>query len=280
MRKLLSANFSRLWRSKIFWVLEGVSSILGAIFYTLAVINTRNIGEQWYLGNGNYYFFIGLVFVGVVMAVFSGFFIGAEYSDGTIRNKINVGCSRTNIYMANLIVVVIVGIIFAMTQIAVSVCVGLPFLGGLLWDALAPVGWRIVTGFIVLVCYGAIFTFFAMQDSNKSRSLIISFVLALIIILGGLFTISRLHEPEFTSRMVLQEDGSFQRQTGIPNSKYISGTARSIYTFIDACIPSSQAYNIARREGEFNPLAVICLLGVTVVFTIAGNMSFKRKDIK
>ncbi len=31
MRKLLSANFSRLWRSKIFWVLEALSAIAGAV---------------------------------------------------------------------------------------------------------------------------------------------------------------------------------------------------------------------------------------------------------
>ena len=93
MRKLLSANFSRLWRSKIFWVLESLSAIVGAVFYILAIINTKNIGENWYLASGNYYFFIGLVIVGAIMAVFSAFYIGSEYDNGTIRNKLNVGCT-------------------------------------------------------------------------------------------------------------------------------------------------------------------------------------------
>ena len=80
MRKLLSANFSRLWRSKIFWVLEALSAIAGAVFYILAIINTKNIGENWYLASGNYYFFIGLVIAGAIMAVFSAFYIGLEYA--------------------------------------------------------------------------------------------------------------------------------------------------------------------------------------------------------
>lgn len=45
MRKLLSANFSRLWRSKIFWVLEALSAIAGAVFYILQ-LSTRRISEK------------------------------------------------------------------------------------------------------------------------------------------------------------------------------------------------------------------------------------------
>jgi len=280
MRKLLSANFSRLWKSKIFWVLEVLSAILGAVFYILAIINTKNIGENWYLASGNFYFFIGLVIVGAIMAVFSAFFIGSEYDQGTIRNKLNVGCTRNSIYLANLIIVVTAGVLFTITHIAASVAVGFPFLGSLIWQALAPVGWRIPTIMVMLLCYAAVFTLIAMQDSNKSRSLIISFVFALVIIIGGLYIYGALQEPEFTTRMVMQEDGSYLRQGGIPNSKYIRGTARSVYTFIEACIPSTQGLNIARSEGVFNQLAIICQLCVTIVTTAAGVTLFKKKDIK
>ena len=280
MRKLLSANFSRLWRSKIFWVLESLSAIAGAVFYILAIINTKNIGENWYLLSGNYYFFVVLVYIGAIMAVFSSFYIGAEYSDGTIRNKLNVGCTRNSVYWANLVVVITVGVLFAITHMLASVVVSLPFLGSLIWQALAPVGWRILTALIMILCYGAIFTFFAILDSNKSRSLLISFVLALAIIFGGIVTGSRLNEPELTSRMVLQEDGSYQREWGLPNPRYITGTIRTVYIFVDACIPSSQGFNIARSEGEYNPLAIICQLGVTSAFTVIGVKLFKKKDIK
>jgi hypothetical protein len=108
----------------------------------------------------------------------------------------------------------------------------------------------------------------------------ISFVLALAIILGGLYVYGSLQEPELTSRMVMQEDGSFLRQEGIPNSSYIDGTARTVYTLVNACIPSAQAFNIAHAEGEFNPMAVVCMLGVSAAFTASGIMGFKKKDIE
>lgn len=161
-----------------------------------------------------------------------------------------------------------------------SVVVGLPFLGRLMLDALAPIGWRIPTALVMLLCYAAVFTFIAMQDSNKSRSLIISFVFALAIIIGGMYVYSALQEPEFTTRMVMQEDGSYLRQEGIPNSNYIRGTVRTVYTFIEACIPSTQGLNIARSEGVFNPLTIICQLCVTILTTAAGVTLFKKKDIK
>ncbi len=280
MRKLLFANFSRLWRSKVFWVLEALSAIAGAVFYILAIINTRNIGENWYLANGNFYFFIGLVIVGAIMAIFSAFYIGSEYEHGTIRNKLNVGCTRNSIYLANLIVVVTAGVLFTITHIATSVVVGLPFLGGLMGEALAPVGWRIPTAIVMLLCYAAVFTFIAMQDSNKSRSLIISFVFALVIIIGGVYVYSALQEPEFVTLMLMQDDGSYLRQEGIPNNDYIRGTVRTVYTFIEAFIPSTQGLNIARSEGVFNPLAIICQLCVTIVTTAAGVSLFKKKNIK
>ena len=280
MRKLLSANFSRLWRSKIFWTMEAICAIAGVFFYVLAIINTKNIGDSWYLKNGNFYFFSELVYIGAVMAIFSGFYIGSEYDNGTIRNKITVGATRSSIYLTNLIVVVTASILFVITHIAASLCVGLPFLKGLIWEALAPVGWRIPVALVLILCYGAIFTFFAMQDNNKSRNVIISFVLALAIIFGGLYTCSRLNEPELTSRMVMQEDGSYQREFDVPNSRYITGTTRTVFTFVDACIPSAQSFNIARSEGEFNPLTVMCMLGMSAAFTAGGIVGFKKKDIK
>jgi hypothetical protein len=260
--------------------MDAISAIIGAVFYILAIINTKNLGEEWYLRSGNSYFFIVLIYVGAVMAIFSGFYIGSDYSDGTIRNKINVGCTRSNIYLANMVVIVITGILFTITHMAASIFVGSPFLGELIWQALAPVGWRLLTGLIVILCYAAIFTFIAMQDSNQSRSLMISFVLALAIILGGLYVYGSLQEPELTSRMVMQEDGSFLRQEGIPNSSYIDGIARTVYTLVNACIPSAQAFNIAYAEGEFNPMDVVCMLGVSAAFTASGIMGFKKKDIK
>ncbi len=41
--------------------------------------------------------------IGVVIAIFTSLFLGVEYSEGAIRNKISMGHKRTAIYLSNLI---------------------------------------------------------------------------------------------------------------------------------------------------------------------------------
>lgn len=118
------------------------------------------------------------------------------------------------------------------------------------------------------------------MDGSKARNGAISLVLALVIALGGLYTYGSLQEPEFTTRMVMQEDGSFVRQEGVPNSRYLRGTARAVYTAADAFLPSAQALRITNAEGEFSALSLICLTGLAIAFTSGGVVAFKKKDIR
>ena len=56
--------------------------------------------------------------MGLVAAVFISLFVGSEYSDGTIRNKLVVGHSRMRIYLANLIVCSIACVLISLAYAA------------------------------------------------------------------------------------------------------------------------------------------------------------------
>ena len=54
---------------------------------------------------------------GVVLSAFCSLFVGAEYSDGTIRNKIAVGHSRAAVYLANLVTCSAAGVLICLGYI-------------------------------------------------------------------------------------------------------------------------------------------------------------------
>lgn len=101
MIKLLNAGFERLRKNKIFWLLItftiGLALILIFTQYSdMKEYNEVKKIEQLIL---NY-----SMMMGIVIAIFTSLFLGVEYSDGTIRNKISIGHKRINIYLSNLII--------------------------------------------------------------------------------------------------------------------------------------------------------------------------------
>ena len=89
MRNLLHANLYRLGRSLIFWGLL----LFNAVY---AVIDARMGNPQFLSFTTN---------TGLVSAVLISFYVGADYSDGTIRNKLASGHRRGDVYLANLLAV-------------------------------------------------------------------------------------------------------------------------------------------------------------------------------
>lgn len=67
MSRLISANFARLWKSRIFWVMEMIMTVFSAAMYVDAYIMIRN--AQRTVNNWNIYFFYALMLIGVAMAV-------------------------------------------------------------------------------------------------------------------------------------------------------------------------------------------------------------------
>lgn len=124
---LLKANFSRLWRSASFWV--AVAVMAGVSVVELCVmLNARRQGIPVPLENR---YAIFALMSGVVLSAFCSLFIGAEYSDGAIRNKISVGHSRAAVYLANLTVCAAAGVLACLAYILPMLAAGIPLLGAL-----------------------------------------------------------------------------------------------------------------------------------------------------
>lgn len=278
MRKLLSANFSRLWYSRFFWLIAGILCFYGGFVYIMMYLNITKLG---YTNTAaNIYFFNGNLCLGPALAVFTAFFIGTEYSDGGFRNKISVGHKRLPIYLSNQILCTAVGILFLMAFWIGALVVGLPALGTkiLLWLEAPFFGF--LYSCIATVTYAALFCLISMLDSNKTRAAVIGLLIAIFLILGGFAASNGLAQPEFTTRMVMNADGAYEIMENIPNSKYLSGTKRIVYQCIDALLPSCQALRPIMSDTNYPFYIPFCALGLTVFLTACGFSVFRRKDLK
>ena len=85
MNKLLSANFMRLKKSKIFWCCMIFMVILALIGPIGQYFQAQKYASFEPVIDGQLFTFA--MFIGIVLSTFCGLFLGIEYGDGTIRNR-------------------------------------------------------------------------------------------------------------------------------------------------------------------------------------------------
>ncbi len=278
MSRLIYANLVRMIKSRIFWVSEIFLAGYSVLVYGMAAVNIRNDGMNNF--TGTVYFFNEMLFIHVIMAVFIPFFIGVEYSDGTIRNKIAVGHKRADIYLANVIVCYAAGLLQFVTYSVVSLLSALFFVGPSALASMEGIPRRIVYSLVIILVYAAVYSLIAMLDSNKTRAVVVELLTALVFVILITQIYKDLQEPELTSRVVLSESGEMEIEENVPNSKYLYGTKRTVYEWLDACLPEDQSMYVIDPDAEFPLRPPLCMLGESVVMIAAGVYLFQRKDIK
>lgn len=277
MRKLLSANLSRLRHSHFFWLIAGMMCCWGIFVYLLMYINITKLGYT--NTEANVYFFNGNLCLGPVLSIFTSFFIGTEYSDGGFRKKISVGHRRFPIYLSNLIVCSIAGILFLTAFWIGALTTGLSTLGAEIILQLEKPFAAFLYSFIATVMYAALFCMISMVDSNKTRSSVISLLIAFFLIIGGLATCSGLAEPEFTTCVGINAEGAYELMENIPNNNYLSGTKRLIYLCADALLPSGHSLRPIMPGTEYPIYLPFCAWVWTTILTAWGYALFHRKDL-
>lgn len=273
MNKLLRAGFARLLKNKVFWLLSLFS--IGYPLFLLLIQYGYSIQVEAFIVN------YGTI-IGIVMAIFTSLFLGTEYSDGTIRNKISVGHKRMHIYLSNLLITATASLSSYFFWITVAVFVGIPMYGGItmpLSELLLMLG----VIFVTVLAYNAIYTMLAMTISGKAVTAVVSVMLAFGLIMFALTWFSKLDESQFLEKVSVNEatDEVTITQTQEPNPKYLSGTKRKMYETLVDINPAGQMYRFAGRQENPNlALLPIYSLGLVVIFTAAGIVLFDKKDIK
>lgn len=280
MRKLLSASFARLWKSKIFWTLEGFCFGFGVFAYALVAYNTHNLGPGWLEYEAHNYFYLLQIFIAVMIALFACFFIGTDYSDGTLRNKLSVGRSREEIYLSFLLTTFAAAFFFAAAYLLAVLLVGLPLSGTAVLTHVQAQPWRLLGCGLVIVEYAALFTMVSMLDSDKARNIVISLLIAVILIFSGMMAYGKLSAPEYIQIVVPQSDGGILLKDGAPNPEYLTGTIRTVFAWLTTILPSGSTMLSLDKNCSFDWRNPICAATLTALLSVIGIGVFKKKDIK
>lgn len=276
MRKLLSANFSRLWKDKFFWLCMGAMLIYSVVYMMNGCRQAAADLSEYNYSIDKYYFHFAVV-IGAFCALFSSMFLGTEYSDGTIRNKIIVGHTRTSIYIANLITSFTATLLLMLVWL-IGALAAIPTLG--VWEMGVP---NLFAYLLIAVMFeaalAAIFTFVCMQTANKATTVVISILLFLGLIVFASMINNGLSQPEMTSGVQISANG-IDMSEPTPNPNYISGIQRTIYEFIVDFLPTGQGLQMSQLKIDHAVRMLVSSVVITVLTTLGGLFVFKRKDLK
>ncbi len=284
MSRLIHANLYRLRRSRLFW---GVLLACALESAYLCAVN-RDVANyyEWNMMQIPLY----LTFVD---AAFVGMFIGTDWSDGTLRNRLIVGHTRAAAYFSNLATTALCCVAFQAASFAVFAGLGIPLIGagygaGTVLTAVAVV-------LFACVGFAALMTAISMNVPSRSAAILVGMGVTFLLVLFSAQVWDALEETEYVTaagEIVITEDGTISMlpHEQEENPRYIpEGPLRDALTTLNLLLPSGQ---MLRADGYFSrfspappdparewPLPLLMLL-FSALATLAGYALFRGRDVK
>lgn len=292
MRKLLRANLKRLWKNTMFWV--GIAAMLAFGVFAIAVVLVSNKNDPTYaMTSPDALLMGGTVLAGIISAIFSAFFIGTEYSDGTIRNKLTVGHSRTAIYFANFLVCLLAAWMMNVIYWIVILAAGSLLIGSFAASAGVVIK-LLVFGLIPVVALNALYVLLEMMISNKAIAVTVLILFSFGIISAQAIMEDRLNTPEYYEAYSwTDDDGNEHEEPRHKNSSYPTGLKRQFYEVMCDILPGGQLSQMSTMLMESADMTTLTKenyadlwqftgYSVLIIFisSTAGIILFWKKDIK
>ena len=279
MTNLMISGSKRLLKNRAFQITAAVVAVVGLFEIFMMYRDSIIEMDTPYLDGGLFSFAALGVFA---LAAVVPLFVGSEYSDGTIRNKVVVGHRRGAVYLSMLVTSVIAETLLILVWTAAYLIPGVILMEHAhpLWVYLC----LYLAMFLELAVFSAIFTLLTMTLGNKAGSAVVCILFALLLVMQGIVVKTMLEEPElYGPEIIISDDGEVSYGGEMePNPNYIpeGSPKRAFYNFLMDFMPGGQALQIAGHT--IDNLSKICLydIGWLVVLTGAGVLIFRRKDLK
>lgn len=278
MNNLVSAGMRRLWKSKVFYLCLAAAMLLSAINTVSTIRNAIEYADDGYTIDIDESFFSFLPTLPIFISAFTSLFIGTEYSDGTIRNKVTVGRKRKDIYLYTLVVAEVMALILLAASYAVN-------LVGLICFKSFKMGMGQLLTYlclsVLLICAStALLVTLAMLCHKKAAGAVAPLLLTVLTIVGSSVIYARLDEPPTIQGYEMTVNGQIVLEEPHPNRYYVSGFKRDVYYFIHDFLPVGPMLAMANLEVHAPLASAVYSLLITVASTGLGIMAFGKKDLK
>ena len=280
MSRLLSADFAKLWKNIFFRLCMIGMFLFGIYMKVMDYVSSTQYGFTASLSSMLTIYIFVLVFM---IPAFVSLFVGTEYSDGTIRNKLIIGHTRLSIYLSNLITGVAAALIFTAAYLIAGLAVGIPLCGvtGVNYRELVTL---LLLSIVTMTATVSLSTLVGMLCQNRAVTAVANILAILFLLVMSIYISARLNEPEYyQSVTALADDGTITEIAEEKNPSYLRGTERKVYEFLDEFIPTSQAVSITR--GSVNDYSAVARMAgysavIIIVSTAVGIFVFRKKDLK
>lgn len=277
MRKLLTANCRYFAKNKLFR-LEIAFCILfsGWIMFANYSPKIQASADPLHLETP---FFIMYQILSIVFASAISLIVGTEYSDGTLRNKLMIGHTRSEIYFSMLFTTIGASVSVIAVHGIVSYGVGY-----FLFETFQLPATQIIIGIVCALLANLVFTTLfvavALNCSNKSISAVVSILSSIVIIVVANIVEGKLNEPEMTYSNIIITASGIEYGDIVQNPNYVTGITRKVYEFLYDFLPTGQLMQIQSLNiTHWQYWAVLSIVLFSVI-TLIGYILFRKKDIK
>ena len=277
MRKLITANFFRFRKDRFSRCVVGIIVILSLVNVFNSARSCEAMVASGYIMCLDDYYFNQAPLIGAFLALLISMFLGTEFSEGTIRNKLCIGHKRDEIFLSNFISCALATI--ALTAVWLLISALLFGLIGPLEMSISEFVGCILVAIVFAVSFAALYTVIGSLSSNKAMTIICTFAVFIVFAMAASALYDRLCEPEMNGGMMLVGTQLVEMEP-TPNPLYLSGAIRTVCEVALNLLPTGQALLLSEVAIEY-PVRSIALSAVfTIVTLLAGSMLFRRKDIK
>lgn len=275
MRKLISANLLRMRKSRVFWLCIALTALAAGV----ACVNQYHWKVEYgTVINFDSFFFGSPLVVSVAAAIFTPLFLGTEYADGTLRNKLISGCTREGIYLSSLLTILLAGLFFILAFMAVVTLLGIPLFGMPHSDAKLFLMCMVI-GLLASAAFCALYTMLSTLIPNRAISAVAVLLFMAALYLAATVVYARLCQPEMTTGVYsLSVNGSLLPEEPIPNPLYLTGTKRAVYQFFLDFLPTGQVISLQEMNIVHPWLMPVWSLLIMLLSTGTGLLVFRNKD--